>query len=34
MQWRTQLANRRALILLEDADDPDQIRPCCPMALP
>jgi DNA-binding SARP family transcriptional activator/tetratricopeptide (TPR) repeat protein len=28
--WRTQLANRRALIVLEDADDPDQIRPLLP----
>ncbi len=28
--WRTQLANRRALILIEDADDPEQIRPLLP----
>jgi DNA-binding SARP family transcriptional activator/tetratricopeptide (TPR) repeat protein len=28
--WRTRLANRRALILLDDADDPDQIRPLLP----
>src|SRR5262249_43296306 len=28
--WRTQLANRRALILLDDADDPEQIRPLLP----
>jgi DNA-binding SARP family transcriptional activator len=28
--WRTQLASRRALILLEDADDPDQIRQLLP----
>ncbi len=30
MQWRTQLASRRALIVLEDADDPAQIRPLLP----
>jgi tetratricopeptide (TPR) repeat protein len=28
--WRTELAHRRALILLDDADDPDQIRPLLP----
>jgi DNA-binding SARP family transcriptional activator/tetratricopeptide (TPR) repeat protein len=28
--WRTKLANRRALIVLEDADSPDQIRPLLP----
>jgi len=28
--WRTKLANRRALILLEDADSADQIRPLLP----
>lgn len=28
--WRTQLANRRALIVLDDANDPDQIRPLLP----
>jgi tetratricopeptide (TPR) repeat protein len=30
--WRTQLANRRALIVLDDANDPDQIRPLLPGA--
>jgi DNA-binding SARP family transcriptional activator/tetratricopeptide (TPR) repeat protein len=28
--WRTRLATRRALILIEDADDPEQIRPLLP----
>ncbi len=30
--WRTQLANRRALIVLDDASDPEQIRPLLPGA--
>lgn len=28
--WRTRLANRRALVLIEDADEPEQIRPLLP----
>jgi DNA-binding SARP family transcriptional activator len=28
--WRTRLAGKRALIVLDDADDPDQIRPLLP----
>jgi DNA-binding SARP family transcriptional activator/tetratricopeptide (TPR) repeat protein len=30
--WRTQLAGRRALIVLDDVDDPEQIRPLLPGA--
>lgn len=30
--WRTRLAGRRALIVLDDTDDPDQIRPLLPGA--
>ena len=30
--WRTQLASRRALIVLDDARDPEQIRPLLPGA--
>jgi DNA-binding SARP family transcriptional activator len=30
--WRTQLASRRALIVLDDASDPEQIRPLLPGA--